>query len=36
MGHNHVVTWWHAYAFDNRLRRLFHKPEKLLAPWGDG
>ncbi len=33
MGHNHVVKWWHAYAFDNRLRRLFHKPEKLLAPW---
>jgi len=27
------MPWRHAYTFDNRLRRLFHKPEKLLAPY---
>jgi ubiquinone/menaquinone biosynthesis C-methylase UbiE len=27
------MTWWHAYLFDNPLRRIFHKPEKLLAPY---
>ena len=25
--------WWLAYAFDNPLRRLFHKPEVMLAPY---
>jgi ubiquinone/menaquinone biosynthesis C-methylase UbiE len=28
-----VCPWWLAYTFDNPLRRLFHKPEKLLAPY---
>lgn len=32
----HVCPWWLAYTFDNPLRRLFHKPEKIfknyLAP----
>jgi ubiquinone/menaquinone biosynthesis C-methylase UbiE len=27
----HVCPWWLAYSFDNRLRRLFHKPERILA-----
>ncbi len=25
-----ICPWWFAYFFDNRLRRLFHSPEKLL------
>ena len=25
-----VCPWWHAYTFDNSLRRLFQKPEKIL------
>jgi len=25
--------WWLAYAFDNPLRRLFHRPETMLAPY---
>lgn len=29
----HVCPWWLAYTFDNPLRRLFHKPEKMLAPY---
>ena len=29
----HVCPWWMAYAFDNPLRRLFHKPEKIFAPY---
>jgi 2-polyprenyl-3-methyl-5-hydroxy-6-metoxy-1,4-benzoquinol methylase len=28
-----VCPWWMAYTFDNPLRRLFHKPEKLLGPY---
>lgn len=28
-----VCPWWMAYTFDNPLRHLFHKPEKLLAPY---
>ena len=28
-----VCPWWLAYTFDNPLRRLIHKPEKLLAPY---
>jgi len=26
-----VCPWWHAYSFDNFLRRLVHKPEKIFA-----
>jgi len=29
----HVCPWWFAYTFDNPLRRLWHKPEQLLAPY---
>jgi len=28
-----VCRWWHAYLFDNPLRRLHHKPEEMLAPY---
>lgn len=28
-----LCTWWLAYFFDNRLRRLFQKPEVILAPY---
>lgn len=27
---NHVCPWWYAYTFDNPLRRLIHKPEKIF------
>lgn len=27
----HVCPWWLAYSFDNRLRLLFHNPEKLFG-----
>jgi len=33
MGHGDVMPWWHAYTFDNWLRRLVHRPEKLLGPY---
>lgn len=26
----HVCPWWLAYTFDNRLRRLIQKPERIL------
>ncbi len=26
----HVCPWWLAYTFDHRLRRLLHRPERLL------
>ena len=29
----HVCPWWCAYTFDHRLRRVFHKPERILAPY---
>ncbi len=29
----HVCPWWMAYTFDNPLRGLFHKPEKMLHPF---
>ena len=29
----HICPWWFAYSFDNALRRLFHKPEQMLAPY---
>lgn len=28
---SHVCPWWFAYSFDNPVRRLFHRPERLLA-----
>jgi ubiquinone/menaquinone biosynthesis C-methylase UbiE len=27
----HVCPWWLIWTFDNPLRRVFHKPERLLA-----
>jgi cyclopropane fatty-acyl-phospholipid synthase-like methyltransferase len=30
---SHVCPWWLAYTFDNRLRRMIHKPEKVLSPY---
>lgn len=30
---DHVCRWWLAYAFDNRLRKLFHDPDKLLKDY---
>ena len=30
-GHTGVCTWWIAYTFDNPLRRLIHKPQKVLG-----
>ncbi len=29
----HVCPWWLAYTFDNPLRRAFHRPEEMLAPY---
>ncbi|MBU1405944.1 MAG: class I SAM-dependent methyltransferase [Proteobacteria bacterium] len=29
----HLCPWWLAYAFDNPLRRIFHKPEEMFAPY---
>lgn len=29
----HVCPWWFAYTFDHPLRRLVHRPEKMLAPY---
>jgi len=29
----HVCPWWFAYTFDNPLRSIFHKPEKILSPY---
>lgn len=28
----HVCPWWGGYFIDNRLRRLIHKPERILGP----
>ena len=28
-----ICPWWLAYGFDNRLRRIFQKPERILAPY---
>jgi 2-polyprenyl-3-methyl-5-hydroxy-6-metoxy-1,4-benzoquinol methylase len=27
----HVCPWWLAYTFDNPIRKLFHKPQKMLS-----
>jgi ubiquinone/menaquinone biosynthesis C-methylase UbiE len=29
----HPYPWWSHYTFENRLRRLIHRPEELLAPY---
>ncbi len=29
----HTCPWWLAYTFDNRLRSLAHRPEKVLSPY---
>jgi cyclopropane fatty-acyl-phospholipid synthase-like methyltransferase len=29
----HVCPWWLAYTFDNPIRKLFHKPQKMLSPY---
>jgi len=31
--HGHVCPWWLAYTFDNPLRKIFHKPQKMLGPY---
>ena len=28
-----VCTWWHAYSFDNPLRKLVHSPRKVLGAY---
>ena len=28
---HHICNWWIAYAFDNPLRKLIHKPQKVLG-----
>jgi ubiquinone/menaquinone biosynthesis C-methylase UbiE len=33
MGECRECAWWRGYLIDNRLRRIFHKPEKMLAPF---
>ncbi len=30
---DHVCPWWVIYLFDNPFRRIFHQPEKMLAPY---
>ncbi len=29
----HVTPWWFDYLLDNPLRRVLHRPERLLAPY---
>lgn len=29
----HVCPWWGGFFLDNPLRRILHKPEKILAPY---
>jgi ubiquinone/menaquinone biosynthesis C-methylase UbiE len=29
----HVCPWWGGYFIDNRLRRVLHKPERILASY---
>ena len=33
LSRDHVCPWWLAYSFDNRLRRLIHRPDRLLDPY---
>jgi 2-polyprenyl-3-methyl-5-hydroxy-6-metoxy-1,4-benzoquinol methylase len=28
-----VCTWWHAYSFDNPIRKLLHNPRKVLGAY---
>lgn len=28
-----VCKWWYAYTFDNKIRTLFHKPERIVGPY---
>ena len=28
-----ICTWWHAYSFDNPLRKLVHSPRKVLGAY---
>jgi ubiquinone/menaquinone biosynthesis C-methylase UbiE len=28
-----VCTWWHAYTFDNPIRKLIHSPQKVLGAY---
>jgi len=28
-----VCTWWHAYTFDNPIRKLIHNPQKVLGAY---
>ncbi len=30
---SHVCPWWGGYFIDNRLRRLFHNPDRILEPF---
>lgn len=30
---DHAYPWWLAYTFDNPVRRLLHRPQKLLDPY---
>jgi ubiquinone/menaquinone biosynthesis C-methylase UbiE len=32
-GHQGVCPWWVAYTFDNPLRKLVHKPQKVLGSY---
>lgn len=29
----HTCPWWLVYTFDNRFRRFFHRPERMLQPY---
>lgn len=29
----HIFPWWLAYTFDNPLRRLLHKPERIVESY---
>lgn len=29
----HVCPWWLAYTFDNPVRRIFHKPDKMFSAY---
>jgi len=29
----HVCPWWLCFTFDNLIRKLFHDPENILAPY---
>jgi len=33
MAATHICPWWAAYFFDNSLRGIFHRPEKMLGQY---